>query len=544
LHTYHNRNSTLKNNDIIMRSFLKVACAVNVAAIMLLFSCQRNALPIAQKAPDSTALSAAKSKQRTQSTSVYDALMARQADFIKSCMDRGAIKISPISGDGRVCGYFANIACMGLLAQNGSGNVDSVKNWMKWYMARLNKTTNATEVAGSVYDYYSVNGAPFTTNGTYDSVDSYAATFLSLARKLAETNPTQIGWLNSYKPQLDSIGNALLLCIDNSSYTVTGGFSPENNNGLTIDKRTHNVKYVEDNSESYQGLVDMAWLQTNVFTGGNASTYSGPAATLKSNFKGATWNNTAGVYKIYEGYSTPIVLTNFYADAQCQVFPAMFDLVSADSLRSNTVWDKFNANFPNWSTGTYFVVGGLNEPSSIMAYAASKMSDVERCTNYLNWMNTFTGSSQPNYWNCSEAASVILTASYIKNLPTNLALGRPVTVKSTAGGYPVYITDGKRSTRWSSTNNNDEWAAVELTTAGNTVAVSKIVVQWEDAYDPTYKIQTSTDGVNYTDRVTVAAGDGGRDVFTIPTVYARFVRVWCSTHATPYGSSIWELEVY
>ncbi|MBC6460835.1 discoidin domain-containing protein [Actinomadura sp. HBU206391] len=57
-------------------------------------------------------------------------------------------------------------------------------------------------------------------------------------------------------------------------------------------------------------------------------------------------------------------------------------------------------------------------------------------------------------------------------------------------------------------------------------------------------METSADGSTWTSVYATTAGDGGTDDVTFPAIPARHVRVYGTQRATPYGYSLWEMEVY
>ena len=103
--------------------------------------------------------------------------------------------------------------------------------------------------------------------------------------------------------------------------------------------------------------------------------------------------------------------------------------------------------------------------------------------------------------------------------------------------------DGDNGTRWSSDFADDAWINVDL---GKTYKISKVVLNWEGAYGKAYKIQTSTDGSNWTTVKNVTDGKGGVETltFTEMNTNARYVRMQGVARALPYGYSLWEMEVY
>lgn len=104
-----------------------------------------------------------------------------------------------------------------------------------------------------------------------------------------------------------------------------------------------------------------------------------------------------------------------------------------------------------------------------------------------------------------------------------------------------YAVDGNTGTRWSSNFADDAWLTVDL---GKTYAVNKVVLNWECAYGKAYKIQTSTDGNNWTTVKNLTGQDGGIDTVTFDAVNARYVRMQGLERGLPYGYSLWKMEVY
>ena len=101
--------------------------------------------------------------------------------------------------------------------------------------------------------------------------------------------------------------------------------------------------------------------------------------------------------------------------------------------------------------------------------------------------------------------------------------------------------DGDEGTRWSSNFADDAWISVDL---GKTYAIDKVVLNWEGAYGESYKIQTSTDGKNWTTAKDVTGKNGGIDTITFNTVNARYVKMQGVKRGLPYGYSLWEMQVY
>jgi F5/8 type C domain/Hypothetical glycosyl hydrolase family 15 len=124
------------------------------------------------------------------------------------------------------------------------------------------------------------------------------------------------------------------------------------------------------------------------------------------------------------------------------------------------------------------------------------------------------------------------------------ASGRPATASSTEkGNYGAPRgVDRNRSTRWSSVERTGEWWQVDL---GRTRAVDSVELDWERAYAPSYRIMTSTDGVNFSLAAAVTTASPGLKRTTFAARGARYVRiVGLARVQTDWGISFWEARVY
>jgi hypothetical protein len=125
---------------------------------------------------------------------------------------------------------------------------------------------------------------------------------------------------------------------------------------------------------------------------------------------------------------------------------------------------------------------------------------------------------------------------------TLLSQGKPATASSieNAGTPASAAVDGNGTTRWSSGFSDPQWLQVDL---GGTYALNRVVLNWEAAYAKAYAIQTSTDAVSWTTVYSTATGAGGSQTLDV-TGTGRYVRMYGTTRATPYGYSLWEFQVY
>ena len=125
----------------------------------------------------------------------------------------------------------------------------------------------------------------------------------------------------------------------------------------------------------------------------------------------------------------------------------------------------------------------------------------------------------------------------------NLALSAVVTVSSTGetGLKGEMAADGDTLTRWGSAYKDNEWIMADLK---KTYPIDKIILKWEVAFASAYSIQTSEDGNRWTDVFTEIKGNGKTDIIILSSHPARYVRIHCTTRATQFGFSLWEMEIF
>jgi hypothetical protein len=125
---------------------------------------------------------------------------------------------------------------------------------------------------------------------------------------------------------------------------------------------------------------------------------------------------------------------------------------------------------------------------------------------------------------------------------TLLSQGHPATASSVenASFPPANAVDGNTGTRWSSAFSDPQWLQVDL---GASASITQVVLQWEAAYATAFQVQTSPDGTNWTTIYSTTTGTGGTQTLNV-TGTGRYVRMYGTARATPYGYSLWEFQVY
>jgi chitodextrinase/predicted phosphodiesterase len=130
---------------------------------------------------------------------------------------------------------------------------------------------------------------------------------------------------------------------------------------------------------------------------------------------------------------------------------------------------------------------------------------------------------------------------YVRRI--NIALNKPVTSVTPWSNDPALnplINDGDMGTRWSSLWEPDQYVYIDLE---QEYSIDRVVLYWETACGQEYKIQVSSDAVNWADVFHETAGDGGMDEITFPAATGRYVKMWGIVPATVWGFSIWEMQI-
>lgn len=126
----------------------------------------------------------------------------------------------------------------------------------------------------------------------------------------------------------------------------------------------------------------------------------------------------------------------------------------------------------------------------------------------------------------------------------NLALGKQATCSGSEndGTKADKATDGSMDTRWSSRHQDNEWIEIDL---GECYLLSQVRLVWEAAYATSYDVLLSSDAADYVTVYSATGATGGTQTIQLPEgSQGRYVRLYCKTRNTNYGSSLWEIEVY
>ena len=325
-------------------------------------------------------------------------------------LENGAIPMtySP-NGEVRMNPYFADFAALALL-DKAEEYSEVVKKYMDWHFSHLNTAeTDYNGVDGTIYDYtITLKDGKITDESitilkrkkSYDSTDSYAATFLSVLNKYY--NKTGDGeYIITHSQEIQRIINALF-----STY----------HKGMTTAKPDWLVKYLMDNCEVYEGLLAAAELFESTLCVADPSLEAlqkkcaESAIEVAEAIEAELWmplekRYEAGIYKYIDVPSDLFLWSKYYPCATAQLFPIIHGLIAPNTERANHLYDKFCENY-DWANFEYDDVfyWGANLQAAVL------MNDIDRAVVYLeNYAELTDDHAYPLY--NADAARVCLSVN-------------------------------------------------------------------------------------------------------------------------------------
>lgn len=333
----------------------------------------------------------------------------------------------------KVVPYFTDSAVMGIIkgceALGITDGREVVLKYINWYISHMNtKESDLNGVAGTVYDYFifqSNDGRivevtlhdayasqyPTDNPHDYDSTDSYAAMFLEILYEY--TRVFDNNFLKDKKDIVDTLVDVIM-----ATYVPAID--------LTYAKPNYAVVYLMDNCEVFRGFEAAAKIYGEYLADKEKEEYCTTyAQKVKNAILTTMWDDKNSCFRaavFTNGKPTAdINLLEFYPQASCQLFPAIFGVLEPDDTRAVTVYERFKADFiqegvsgRDWSV---YDLEGLVYPWCILAYASLEMGDYRITQRHIKAMNAKfirTGHSYP-YYN-AEAGWILLVCAELYNL--------------------------------------------------------------------------------------------------------------------------------
>jgi hypothetical protein len=271
----------------------------------------------------------------------------------------GGVKASPdpaaIGPDGQpYCGispYFANLAMRGLLRAHAPGAVRAADLWLRWYLAHLDPPSAPDGVPcdhfcrpdGTSETNCVKSGDPLLCRHN-DATDSAAATFFSVLWAAHQAGQPAAPSTPDQKRRVEALAAVLLKL--------------QQPDGLCRAKADYRVKYLEDNSEVFAGLRDLAaWERAAGHDSAHAALYQRAADRVQRGILSELWDPSAQLFRVakFEDDRRPDTdLDRWYPDTQAQFWPVLFEVVAADAPSTRAVVAAVNARWngrqkPDWA---------------------------------------------------------------------------------------------------------------------------------------------------------------------------------------------------
>lgn len=244
-----------------------------------------------------------------------DNILKNQLDWLSSLiLPEGEFIMNNKTPDStcKIVPYFSNIACLALLED--PTKLPQIKKYISWYISHLNRP-DKHGVNGTIYDYWIRKNNELVSTKDYDSNDSYPATFLTLSlRYYQKSNDKRFFDIN--RRNFDLITDSLISSMD-LDY-------------LTWAKPDYKIKYLMDNCEVYQGLIDGSILYSKVYNDNETSQkLLNLAKQNYDSIENKMWINNRYFYLIDNGGTgSKPDYKKWYPDATSQLFPILCGLIS------------------------------------------------------------------------------------------------------------------------------------------------------------------------------------------------------------------------
>jgi len=358
-----------------------------------------------------------------------EAETARQVEFIVSrqIMPESVVAgeivdcSDPVHSGNQACGamlvldetwvnpYSANLALIGLLRapepyQERARLV--VKNWLRWFVnATARRMAEQPELLpGTIPDFDCTRSGCTPTADYGDSVDSYAATFLSLLRAAYDTGDAG---LRAFV--VGALGGGVITGIAETLVLPYGGGGVRLPTGLTEAlPDSEGLQYTMDNAEVYAGLRDFAALLDAVGDA-RASRYRAYADQTRAAMFAQLWDPDRRGWRVEAGDPGAPALGGSPAPAGiAQFWPALFGVYAdpvpgrPDPLADHNItpWRAFDEAYGGWWVGPEFTHDGWANQSIAAAAKlfGTALGDTDEGRAYLDASEEYELNLDARFW--------------------------------------------------------------------------------------------------------------------------------------------------
>ncbi len=298
--------------------------------------------------------------------------LGEQGYIATTILPNGAIAYGQIiEGENPVIPYFSDSAAMGLLSDFGHDYTPLVKDYINW---RFSAQEEAGEDKGIIYDYTVVldeelNFVEETTDYKYDSIDSYAATFLILLEEYTKTTG-DYNIIKDNKQKVEDVLNIMLSQLEE--------------NGLTRVSNENRIQYTFDNGEVSKALKSAMFIYTDVIPNEQRVMELTNILDEHTNaFDSLLYKDEMYVVGLHEDGEIAIFgenLEEFYPTAVAQLAPTLFGVVSPDDEKGLKAYQAFSMEH-NWQSFEH--VESTSSYWALTSTTAAIIGDEEKVLEYL-----------------------------------------------------------------------------------------------------------------------------------------------------------------
>lgn len=321
----------------------------------------------------------------------YDKLLLSETNWLlETQLSNGAFAFRPeTQGEAFINPYFANYTAIALLeAEPSADTVQAVKRYFDWYFSHLNtQDYDYNGIPYTIYDYTAQveDGKVMseTASLSYDSIDSYAATFLTALWKYYQVSQ-DASYITEHYIQIAGIISAIFETIED---------------GLSTAKPDYPVAYLMDNAEVYEGFISAQNLfqeallpvfQSDTTLLNNAHSFledlNARTERLAYEIEVQLWVSQESHYASSQmkGNKSAFDWHEFYPSATSQLFPILTGLLSPNEERSQALYQEFS-QMHAWQTLYHYENGEASFYWGAIAYCAALMQDTARLQTYLDY---------------------------------------------------------------------------------------------------------------------------------------------------------------
>lgn len=342
----------------------------------------------------------------------YQAVIKDEITWMLSIpLDSGVIPLyKKNSGDVDVNPYFSNIVAEALIESKSDGTQRIVLNYINWYLDHINSSEeDPYNIEGTIFDYNVTvdknKQLSIISKNKYDSIDSYAATFIILLNKYVEITEDDTIIKNRWDDIL-KVHQALL-----STYYK----------GLMVNDFKDYNRYLMDNSEVYKAvnsslLFFKEYKGTKFYDKNRVMIYMYYILreSIEYEIENNMWTNN-GYYHIviFKNNTVPKIFdwNVFYPDATAQIFPIIYSLIEPESERAKAIYNTFNENY-NWEKLDHLKDDIDGFYWGILSYLAVIMNDENRFEEYIKHYKIETLKSRVYPLFAYESAWIVKALNY------------------------------------------------------------------------------------------------------------------------------------